>query len=94
MDDVVDVSDVVELVRAARDGSAEHGLAAVVQLRRLVARWELQQAARARAAGWSWSQLGAAVGLSRTGAYDRYAAWAPAGNHRRGRRASTAPQHR
>lgn len=56
---------------------AEHedpavGLRAVVALRRLADRLEAVHVTAARRAGWSWQQVGDALGVSRQAVHKRY----------------------
>jgi hypothetical protein len=48
------------------------GLRAVVALRRLADQVESQQVAAARRLGWSWDQIGDALGVSRQAAHKKY----------------------
>lgn len=48
------------------------GLRAVVALRRLADRVERQQVAAARRLGWSWDQIGDALGVSRQAVHKKY----------------------
>ncbi|HEX6197373.1 MAG TPA: helix-turn-helix domain-containing protein [Jiangellaceae bacterium] len=49
------------------------GLRAVAALRRLADRLEALQVDNARAHGWSWDEIGAALGVSRQAVHKRYA---------------------
>jgi len=48
------------------------GLRAVVALRRLADRLEAQHVARARQLGWSWEQVGDALGTSKQAAHKKH----------------------
>lgn len=65
----VDVSAVV--AGTASDDPAE-GLRAVASLRQLVEELEAQQVARARELGWSWRDVGAALGVSGQAAHKKH----------------------
>ena len=55
---------------AADDPSV--GLRAVVALRRLADQVEITQVAAARRDGWSWEQIGDALGVSRQSVHAKY----------------------
>ena len=63
MDDTDESS--VDLSAALATGDPAVGLRAVLALRRLAERVEAQQVALAREQGWSWQQIGDAVGVTR-----------------------------
>jgi len=48
------------------------GLRAVGALRRLAEQVEAEQVASARAHGWSWEQIGDALGVSRQSVHSKY----------------------
>ena len=48
------------------------GLQAVLALRRLAERLEAQQVGLARARGWSWQQIGDALGVTRQSVHTKY----------------------
>ena len=48
------------------------GLRAVVALRRMADRLESQHVSRARQLGWSWEQVGDALGTSRQAAHKKH----------------------
>ncbi|MFE1168088.1 hypothetical protein [Nocardiopsis sp. NPDC058789] len=50
----------------------ETGLRAVLALRRLAERVEANQVAAARRAGWSWQQIGDALGVTRQSIHTKY----------------------
>lgn len=64
--------DPVEAARAAADVDPATGLRAVTALRRLADDLEQRQVERARAAGWSWQQVGDALGISRQAAHKKH----------------------
>ncbi|MBE2999445.1 hypothetical protein IDM40_12120 [Nocardiopsis sp. HNM0947] len=53
-------------------GGPEEGLRAVSALRRLAERVEAEQVSRARQAGWSWQQIGDALGVTRQSVHTKY----------------------
>lgn len=48
------------------------GLRSVVEMRKLAERLELQHVLGARRAGWSWEQIGDALGVSRQAVHKKY----------------------
>lgn len=70
-----------ELVALARGCDPEAGLVAVAILRRLLEEAEAVQVERARPRGWSWEEIGRALGVSRQAAHHKH------GGVRLGRRA-------
>jgi hypothetical protein len=56
---------------AATDDPAV-GLRAAVALRRLAERVEATHVAAARAQGWSWQQIGDALGVTRQSVHEKY----------------------
>jgi hypothetical protein len=48
------------------------GLRAVLALRRLAERVEANQVALARRQGWSWQQIGDALGITRQSVHQKY----------------------
>ncbi|MBB5491206.1 hypothetical protein [Nocardiopsis metallicus] len=50
----------------------ETGLRAALALRRLAERVEANQVAAARRAGWSWQQIGNALGVTRQSIHTKY----------------------
>jgi len=62
----VDVmTEAVDAAEAATSQDPKVGLRAVAALRRLVERLEALQVDNARRLGWSWEQIGAALGVSK-----------------------------
>lgn len=64
--------ELVETTRAAADADPATGLRAVAALCRLADDLEQRQVHRARAAGWSWQQIGDALGISRQAAHKKH----------------------
>ena len=62
-----------KLASAAGSRDPSVGLRAVASLRLLVEELQELQVANARAAGWSWQQIAAALGVSRQAVHKRYA---------------------
>ena len=61
--------------RTAIEASSEDpavGLRAVVALRRLADRLEVVQVTAARRAGWTWQQIGDALGITRQAVHKKY----------------------
>ncbi len=48
------------------------GLRAVIQLRKLAERLEAEHVMRARSDGWSWEQIGDALGVSRQAVHKKH----------------------
>lgn len=69
----VDSADVPDAMDAALNRDPVVGLRAVAALRRLADRLEALQVTNARAHGWSWDEIGAALGVSRQAVHKRYA---------------------
>lgn len=64
--------DVDTLQTAVASDDPALGLRAVVALRRLADRLEVQHVGRARQLGWSWEQVGDALGTSRQAAHKKH----------------------
>lgn len=62
----------VDAAEAATDQDPRVGLRAVAALRLLVERLEALQVDNARRQGWSWEQIGAALGVSRQSVHKKY----------------------
>jgi hypothetical protein len=58
---------------AASSKDPHEGLRGVAALRRLAERLEAVQVANARAAGWSWEAIGAALGVTKQAVHKKYA---------------------
>lgn len=57
---------------AAADGAPVDGLRAVVVLRRLADQIEADQVVAARQLGWTWEEIGDALGVSRQAVHKKY----------------------
>lgn len=64
--------DMEEIAAAASSGDPALGLRAALALRRLAERLEASQVAEARRQGWSWQQVGDALGMTRQSAHLKY----------------------
>jgi hypothetical protein len=62
----------VDLSAVLATGDPAVGLRAVLALRRLAERVEAQQVALAREQGWSWQQIGDALGITRQSIHTKY----------------------
>ncbi|MDA8302436.1 MAG: helix-turn-helix domain-containing protein [Actinomycetota bacterium] len=60
------------MVAVAQGADVAAGLAAIAQLRRVAEQAEAVQIGRARAQGWSWQEIGAALGVSKQAAHHKY----------------------
>ena len=58
---------------AARSADPANGLRAAAALRRLGEELELAQVRKARALGWSWSQIGLFLNLTKQAVHHKYA---------------------
>lgn len=63
---------VTSLLSSLDSADPADGLRAVVVLRRLADRVEATNVAAARAAGWTWEQIGDALGVSRQAVHKKY----------------------
>ncbi len=61
-----------QLETAARSDDPAAGLRAVLALRRLADQQEQRHVALARRQGWSWEQIGDALGISRQAAHKKH----------------------
>ena len=59
-------------VVAAEDAGPAEGLQAVAVLRRIADRLEASHVMAARAEGWTWQEIGDALGVSRQAVHKRY----------------------
>lgn len=64
--------DLDQLSTALASDDPAVGLRAVIALRRLAERVEANQVAHARAQGWSWQQVGDALGITRQSVHQKY----------------------
>ena len=64
--------DVLEIQTAAASDDPATGLRAVAALRRLADELEARNVAAARRRGWSWEQIGDALGISRQAAHKKH----------------------
>jgi hypothetical protein len=64
--------DADEIATAVASGDPAQGLRAAVALRRLAERVEASQVAAARMQGWSWQQIGDALGITRQSVHVKY----------------------
>lgn len=64
--------EMVELIGRLGDGP-EVGMVTVARLKDLLDEERLVQVGEARRAGWSWAEVGAALGMSAQGAHKRFA---------------------
>ncbi|MEV5505722.1 hypothetical protein [Streptomyces orinoci] len=68
-----DTKEAVGTTEAAMSADPRVGLRAVAALRRLVERLEALQVGNARRQGWSWEDIGAALGVSRQAVHKKHA---------------------
>jgi DNA-directed RNA polymerase specialized sigma24 family protein len=61
-----------DVVTAADSHDPAQGLRAVVVLRRLAERLEVTHVTRARLAGWTWEEIGDALGVSRQAVHKKH----------------------
>jgi len=64
--------DVTRLVSTLASTDPATGLRAVLALRRLAEQVEAHQVAAARQQGWSWQQIGDALGITRQSVHAKY----------------------
>ena len=64
-----------ELALATTAEDPAIGLRAALALRRLAERVESRQVAAARQRGWSWQQIGDALGVTRQSVHAKYGEW-------------------
>ena len=72
------MSETSELVTAASSADARVGLQAARALRRLAEALEAAQVDNARRQGWSWTQIAAALEVSKQAVHQRYGRRSPA----------------
>lgn len=68
-----ETNETTEATQAAMDRDPAVGLRAVAALRRLAERLEALQVDSARGKGWSWDEIGAALGVSRQAVHKKHA---------------------
>ncbi|WP_326690532.1 MULTISPECIES: hypothetical protein [unclassified Streptomyces] len=68
-----EANEAVDTAEAAMNGDPAVGLRAVAALRRLAERLEALQVDSARRRGWSWDEIGAALGVSRQAVHKKHA---------------------
>ena len=66
------MTDAVDAAAAATNQDPRVGLRAVAALRQLVERLEALQVDRARCCGWSWEEIGTALGVSRQAVHKKH----------------------
>lgn len=66
------MTEATDTAAAATSKDPGVGLRAVAALRRLADQLEALQVANARAAGWSWEDIGIALGVSRQAVHKKY----------------------
>ena len=76
------MGEATELVTAASSTDARVGLQAARALRRLAETLEAAQVDNARRQGWSWTQIAAALEVSKQAVHQRYARRIPAPDSR------------
>ncbi len=69
--------DVDQITTAIASGEPSIGLRAALALHRLAERVEADQVAAARRQGWSWQQIGDALGITRQSVHAKYGKWIP-----------------
>lgn len=62
----------MDTAAAATSQDPREGLRAVVALRRLVERLETLQVTNARQQGWSWEEIGQALGVSKQAVHKKH----------------------
>ncbi|MEU2719325.1 hypothetical protein ACFW4X_07020 [Streptomyces smyrnaeus] len=67
-----ETGEAVHTAQAALHGDPAVGLRAVAALRRLTEGLEALQVERARSQGWSWDEIGAALGVSRQAVHKKH----------------------
>jgi DNA-directed RNA polymerase specialized sigma24 family protein len=66
------VTEAVDTASAATSQDPQVGLRAVAALRRLVERLEALQIDNARGQGWSWEEIGRALGVSKQAVHKKH----------------------
>ena len=67
--------DVDEITEAIGSEDPAQGLRATLALHRIAERVEARQVAVARGQGWSWQQIGDALGITRQSVHAKYGKW-------------------
>jgi Homeodomain-like domain len=67
--------EIEQLAGALEADDPQVGLRATLALHRLAERVEAAQVAAARRAGWSWQQIGDALGVTRQSVHAKYGKW-------------------
>jgi len=67
--------DVEEITTAIASEDPGRGLRAALALHRIAERVEASQVAAARRQGWSWQQIGDALGITRQSVHAKYGKW-------------------
>ena len=67
--------DVEEITEAIESEDPAQGLRAALALHRIAERVEARQVAVARGQGWSWQQIGDALGITRQSVHAKYGKW-------------------
>lgn len=70
----MDVDDITEAIESE---DPAQGLRGALALHRIAERVEAHQVAAARAQGWSWQQIGDALGITRQSVHAKYGKWVP-----------------
>jgi hypothetical protein len=70
-----DAMDLGQISAAVASDDPALGLRAVLALRRLAEQVEADQVAAARRQGWSWQQIGDALGVTRQSVHAKYGKW-------------------
>jgi len=66
-----------EITEAIGSEDPTLGLRAALALHRIAERVEARQVAVARGQGWSWQQIGDALGITRQSVHAKYGKWVP-----------------
>jgi hypothetical protein len=69
--------DVNEITEAIGSEDPAQGLRAALALHRLAERVEAREVEVARRQGWSWQQIGDALGITRQSVHAKYGKWVP-----------------
>ena len=70
-------TEALDVAAGATSPDPAQGLRSVAALRRLTDRLEDLQVGQARAGGWSWAEIAAALGVSKQAVHKKHAAHAP-----------------